>query len=211
MIFDEKHVKIHGCFIVWDGITRPEPGHDGKPKYSLKVVVNPNNPDLADMNNLANTTLQTSKFRGQLPGGGRMPIGQARADEFNNLYPGWVVLGCNTQRLPDVYDENGGKLDPMQYGQQLFGAQQVDVLVHCYEYDAKGNKGIATGLDAFSIIASAGAVPQNFGGAGIATQSAFGPSGAAPQGQAPQGQPTQQPAQQPAYGQPTQAQDFLPQ
>ena len=210
MIFDDKHVKIHGAFIVWDGITRPEQGHDGKPKYSLKVVVNPNNPDLADMNNLANATLQTSKFRGQLPAGGRMPIGQARQDEFNGMYPGWVVLGCNTQRLPDVYDENGGKLDPMQYGQMLYGAQQVDILVHCYEYDAKGNKGIATGLDAFSIIASANAVPQNFGGAGINTQGAFGPGSSQGQQPAPQGGYAPQ-GQQPAPGQPTQAQDFLPQ
>jgi len=185
--FDDTHVKILGCFVVWDGITRPDKNQDGSPKYSLKVVCNPNSPDLALFQSLANTSLQQSKFQGVLPQGGRMPIGQAMPTEFNGMYNGWAVLNCNTQRLPDVYDENGQRLDPMQYGQALYGGQQVDVLLHCYEYDKAGNKGIATGLDAFSIIASANAQRQNFGGSGVDTSRAFG------------------------GGQPQQAHNFMPQ
>jgi len=205
MIIDEKHVKIHGCFVVWDGITRPDTGPDNKPKYSLKVVVNPNSPDLAEFQQLANASLQQSKFKGVLPQGGRMPVGQAMPTEFNGMFNGWAVLNCNSQRLPDVYDENGQRLDPLQYGQLLYGGQQVDTLVHCYEYDKAGNRGIATGLDAFAIIVSANAPRQNFGGAGIDTSAAFGgapaqqPAQQVPAQQVPaQGQ---QPYQQPAQGQ----------
>ena len=177
--FDEKHVKINGCFIVWDGITRPDAGPDGKPKYSLKVVVPPNHPDMQLYSQLTNQALQESKWKGVLPAGARMPIGTARPDEFNGMFNGFAVLNCNSQRLPDVYDEAGQRLEPMQYGQLLYGAQQVDVLVHCYEYDKAGNKGLATGLDAFSIIVSANAPRQQFGGAGIDTSGAFGSGGGA--------------------------------
>ena len=44
--FDEKHVKICGCYVVWDGITRPDTGPDNKPKYSLKVVADPVDPSV---------------------------------------------------------------------------------------------------------------------------------------------------------------------
>jgi hypothetical protein len=177
--FDEKHIKLCGCFVVWDGITRPDKNPDGSPKYSLKVVV-PVGQDLQLYSDLANRALQESKWKGTLPAGARMPVGQAQAHEFNGMYNGWAVLNCNSQRLPDVYDEAGQPLDPMQYGQLLYGGQQVDVLVHCYEYDKAGNKGIATGLDGFAIIVSANAQRQQFGNAGIDTSGAFGGGGRQP-------------------------------
>lgn len=185
---DQDHVKINGCFVVWDGITRPDQDQGGNPKYSLKVVVDPNNPDLALYSGLANQALQQSKFKGVLPAGGRMPIGTAQANEFNGMYTGWAVLNCNTKRLPDVYDCNGARMDPMQYGPLIYGGQQVDVLVHCYEYDKAGNRGIASGLDAFELIVAANAPRQDFGSAGIDTSGAFGGGG----GQQPvQGHPQQ--------------------
>ena len=174
MIFDQEHVKIHGAVVLWDGITRPDMD-TGKAKYSLKVAVHPNNIDLQDMHNLAQATLQSCPFKGNLPNGCSLPgMAVAGPQEYEGLYNGWLVFGCNTQRLPTVYDENGAVMDPMQYGPLIYGGQQVDVLVHCYHYDKAGNRGIATGLDAFSIIVSANAAQQNFGGSGIDTSSAFG-------------------------------------
>ena len=207
--FDEKHVKINGCFLVWDGITRPDKNQDGSPKYSLKVVVPPNSPDMQLYSQLATQALQESKWKGVLPAGARMPIGQAQPTEFNGMFNGFAVLNCNSQRLPDVYDEGGQLLEPMQYGQLLYGGQQVDVLVHCYEYDKAGNKGIATGLDGFSIIVSANAQRQQFGNAGIDTSGAFGGGGQQPLQQQPlQQQPLQQQPlqQQPLQQQPLQQQ-----
>ena len=233
MFFDDSRVKIHGAIVVWNAITTPDQDQEGRPKYALKVVVNPNNPELAEFDQIANKTLVESEFKGTLPHGGRMPRGVAGPDEFNGLYTGWTVLNCNTKRLPAVYDESGNVLDPMQYGPQIYGGQVVDVLVHCYAYNAKGNKGVATGLDAFAIVASAQAAPISFGGSGIATAGAFGgprpqqaQGGFNPQAQQqaqggynPQAQQQAQggfnpQAQQPAQGgqqYPQQATDFLPQ
>jgi hypothetical protein len=188
--FDENHVKISGCTIVWDGITRPDKNQDGTPKYTLKVVVDPNNRDLVDFHQLAQETLQQSQFKGVLPAGGRMPIGVAEASEFNGLFPGHCVISAKTKFMPDVYDENGQALDPMQYGGLLYPGQRVDVLLHCYEYNAAGNRGVSAGLDAFAIIASAQAPKLEIGGGRMDTSGAFG-GGQTPQGYGPPPQPPQ--------------------
>ena len=188
--FDKDHVMIKGATIVWDGITRPDQAPDGATAYSLKVVVPPQCPDLQDMHTLANQKLQESEFKGTLPSGGRMPVGQAGPGEFNGQFNGWAVLNCNSRRVPDVYDEQGQRLDPMQYGPLLYGGQRVDVLVHCYAYNKMGNKGVACGLDGFAVIASAQAPRQEFGGNGVDTAAAFG--GQAPAQQQPQHAPAQQ-------------------
>ena len=226
--FDEKHVKICNCTVVWDGITRPDTGRDGKIKYSLKLIIEPNNPDLALFQALAATTLQQSKFQGVLPAGGLMPVGVVGPTEFNGMFNGFAVVSAKSQFCPDVYDELGAVLDPMQYGPMIYGGQKVDALVHCYAYDKAGNRGISTGLDAFAIIASAQAPRQDFGGGGIATAAAFGGQPAAPVAQpvapAPAPvypvQPVGTAAPAPGYPQPTtaapapaqpgQAQGFMP-
>ena len=59
--FDENHVKLCGGTVVWDGVTRPETvtqgKNAGKPKWTLKVLFPPNNPDLLLYDQLANKTL----------------------------------------------------------------------------------------------------------------------------------------------------------
>ena len=155
--FDEQHVKLCGGFIVWDGVTQPEIVQQGAKaggqKWTLKVVFPPNCPDLPLFDQLANQQLQQSKFRGQLPAGGRMPIGQVQPGEFGDHFPGWLVISFKTTlKTPDVYDENGAPIDPMQFNQVIYSGQKVDVLAHCYDYDAAGNRGIAAGLDAFAVI-----------------------------------------------------------
>lgn len=203
MFFDEKHVMIHDCTIVWDGITRPETIAQGKNagqlKYSLKVVIPPNSPDLVDMNQLAQTTLQQSQFfQGVLPAGGYMPLGTAGPTEFNGMFPGWCVMNVKSNRIPDVFDEGGIQLhDPMQFNPRVYPGQKVDILVHCYDYNDK-SKGVSAGLDGFRIIASAQAPRLQFGAGRVDSAAAFG-AGAGPQ-PAPVAQPGQQ--QQPQQQQP---------
>ena len=170
---DPTHVLVKDCLVVWDGVTRPENGDNGI-KYSLKVVADPNHPDIALLDQLGQKTLAESEFKGVLPQGGRMNIGTAGQGEFNGQYTGFAVVSGNTKRLPEVWDETGNIMDPMQYGNLLYGGQKVDIIVHCYAYNAKGNKGVATGLDAIRIIASANAPRQNFGGSGFDSSSVFG-------------------------------------
>lgn len=179
--FDDKHVMITGCTVVWDGVTRPDTDpQTGKVKYTLKVVVPTQSPDLAEFNTLALETLQASKFRGQLPAGGLMPIGQTKPGEFNNLFPGHAVISGKTFYAPDVYDEAGTKLDPMQYAPSLYPGQRVDVLLHCYDYDKAGNRGVAAGLDGLRIVASAAAPKLDIGTGGVDTAAAFGAPAAVP-------------------------------
>jgi len=216
--FDETHVKIQGCIVVWDGMNRVEaPNDNGNIKRSLKVVIDPNNPDIGLLQQLANNELQASEFKGILPQGGLMPIGTARPDEFNGMYPGWAVVNCSTFKMPDVYNEQGQMMtDPMQYLPTVFPGQIVDVLVHCKAYNQK-SKGVAARMDGFMIMVSRNAPRQNFGGGGIDTSNAFGGQ---PQQQPVQGQPQQQtyqqPQQQPVQGQPqqggapNQAHDYMP-
>ena len=132
-----------------------------------------------------------------------MPVTQAQPGEYNNLLNGYMIFNAKTGKLPDVYSETGQLLDIMQYGQLLYGGQQVDVLVHCYDYDNMGNKGIGIGLDGFAIIASAQAPRQSFGTGGINTANVFGGGGAAVQ-QNPVMQPPVQQPQQFAQQQPQQ-------
>jgi hypothetical protein len=205
--FDEQHVKICGGTIVWDGITAPEKqehgDNAGQPKWSLKVIFPPGNPDVALYDAMAQKTLRESQFKGVLPAGGYMPLRAVTAAEYGGAYTGWAVASFKTvRRCPDVYDENvpAQQLDPMQYGPLMYSGQQVDVLAHCYEFNQK-SKGIAAGLDAFAIIASAQAPRIETGSGGIATAGAFGGGGGGGGGGAPAyGQ--QPPAQaQPAYAQ----------
>jgi hypothetical protein len=221
--FDDRHVMIAGCTVVWDGVTRPETDpQTGKVKYTLKVVIPPSNPDLALYQALAQETLQVSKFRGVLPPGGLMPIGQTKEGEFNNLFPGHAVVSAKSFFAPDVYDETGTKLDPMQYAPSLYAGQRVDILLHCYDYDKAGNRGVAAGLDGLRIVASANAPKLDIGTGGVDTAKAFGSPTAppanpvpAPAAQGP-GQitgydpQTGQPIYAPAQGYPAQASNFLP-
>ena len=179
--FDEKHVKICGGFIVWDGITQPEivqqGAKAGSQKWTMKCVFEPSNPDLGLYDQLANKCLMESKWRGQLPQGGRMPIGQVGPDEFGGMFTGWSVISFKTTlKAPDVYDENGAPVDAMAFNQVIFTGQKVDVLAHCYDYDAAGNKGVSAGLDAFAVIQSAQAQRLQIGG-GVKTADAFGGGG----------------------------------
>jgi len=182
--FGEESVVIRGCTVVWDGMTRPEQANDGSIRYTLKVVAEPNNPDVAEFYKLSQEALQKSKFRGQLPQGGMMPIGTAGPNEFGGMFPGYAVINSKTKFMPNVHAENLDILDPMQWAPYMYPGQKVNVLLNCYEYDSHGNRGIGAGLQGVQIIQSAQAPRLPFGSGGPDTSSAFG--GNAPK-QQPQG------------------------
>ena len=202
--FSETSVVIHDCTIVWDGLNRPEQDNQGAPKYVLKVVINPSNPDLAEFNQIAQEALQTSKFNGVLPQGGRMPVGTAGPAEFGGMFPGFGVISAKTKFMPAVHAEDNSILDPMQWAAQIYPGQKVNVLVDCYEYDAMGNKGIGCGLQGVQLLTSQNAQRLALGGGGADTTAAFGgpqAQPAQPGPYAPQGAQPGMPAQ-PQPGQP---------
>ncbi len=185
---DNNRVLINNCIIVWDGVTRPEtleakPGEMPGQKWNLKLVIDPNNPDLQALDQAAQTELQQSDFKGVLPNGGLMPIGMTNpSDSWAQFFPGYAVVNASTYRQPDVYDENGQQLQPMQYGPMIYNGQRVNVIVHCKAYNNK-SRGVAARMDGFQIVTSANAERLNIGGGGYDCGAAFGGGGQ----QAPQG------------------------
>lgn len=184
---------VTGCRVVWDGITRPERNEDGSFKYNLKVVIPPNCPDLPILEQLANNELAQGDFRGVWPAGGIWPMRPTDHTEFQGMYPGWICLNATTYNTPQVFDEQGQQLDPMQYGPLIYGNQQVNLLVHFKSYNNK-SKGIAARLDGFQIVLSAQAQQASFGG--VNAQQAFAGGGGAPAPQGPPGGYQQPPAPQ---------------
>jgi hypothetical protein len=200
LAIDENHLKICGAMIAWDGVTRPDQTTDGSVRYNLKLLIPGDSPDVAILNDLIQKEIREGKFAGMLPNGARTPVMQVQPHEYNGQFNGYIAISVKTGNLPDVFDENGARLDPMQYGSLLYPGQIVDVLVHCYSYDNM-SKGVAVGLDGFAIIRSANAMRQNFGGTGIDTASAFGGGAQQQQQGYPQQQYQQPPMQQQGYPQ----------
>lgn len=207
-LLDDRHVLVEGATVVWDAITRPEKRDDGSESRKLKVVIPANSPDAPLIEQLAQQCLAESKWRGTLPNGANWAISQVQPGEYNNQFVGGWVINPSSNRVPDIYDENGNQLtDPMQYGSLIYQGQLVSVIVHCWDYDNK-SKGIATGLDGVKIHVSANAPRQQFGGGGFNAGAVFGNGGGGmPQGGQPmqqQGQPQGGYQQQPQGGQPMQ-------
>ena len=162
---DQTHVLVENAIVVWDAITRPDVRDDGSKSHKLKVVIPPGSQDAQLVEAMAAQCLQESKWKGVMPNGGNFAISQVQPGDFNNMYNGGYVINPSTNRLPDIFDESGNRLDPMQYGNLLYGGQVVSVIVHCWDYDNK-SKGIATGLDGVRIHTSLNAPRQQFGGGG---------------------------------------------
>ena len=165
---DDTHVQLKRGIIVWDAITRPDPvPNDPTAKsYAVKIVVDNRDPDVALLNQMATTVLAAHPvFKGVLPAGGRWAITPVNPTDYDGLFPNHVEINCKSRRPPDIRDENGRQLDPMQYGPLMFTGQNIDVVVHTYAYNT-ASKGVAAGLDGLIINQSAQATPHNFGGGG---------------------------------------------
>lgn len=195
-MIDNDHVMVQGAMILWDGMTRPDTNESGT-KHHFKLAVEPSNPDIALLEQLAQRKLSEGTFKGVLPASGTMPVATLGPSEYEGKLPGWKVFTCGTYRgVPDIYDENGQQLDIMAVSQQIYSGQRLKVMVHCYENNGKV-KGIACGLDGFCVLTSQNAQRQNFGGGpGANTAAAFGgqPAQAAPAASAPPPPPQQAPA-----------------
>jgi len=165
-----KNMVVCRGIVVWDGITRPEAleARDGKApgmKWNLKIVLEPNNPDLPVLDQLAQRELFEGEFKGNLPRGGNMPIGNVGNDEFKGMFPGHAVINVSTFRQPQVVGENGNALQPHEYGPLFYNGQRVDVILHCNTYN-NVSKGVATRLDAIRILTSENAPRLDIGGGG---------------------------------------------
>ena len=203
---DQETVLVEGAVVVWDAVSKPEaPEHGGPAKFKLKVIIPPGSPDAALVNQLAANCLNASKWKGNLPAGGVWPITPIAPGEYGDLYAGGHIINPSSKHCPDVYNDSGQKMDPMQYSGLLFQGQSVDVIVNVWDFDNKA-KGISTGLEAVRINISRNAQRQQLtaGTGGYDASKVFGNPSA--QGQAPQGY-----GQAPAQGQAPQGYGQAPQ
>ena len=190
-------VAVSGrCTVVWNAITAPNKNEDGTVQnWSIKLVCPPNDPDLRDLQAIADQELATGLWKGKLPVGGRPAIGTARAEEFNDMFPGYAVINPKTWReAPKVYDMNGNVLSPIVYASQLYQGAIVEVMVQAFSYDKK-SKGVSFSLDAIRIV-DATTPRLNLGGSSVDTGAVFG-------------KPASNPPPPPGPGGPPPAPDFL--
>lgn len=178
--YDAKRVLMNGGLVVWDGITRPNETRDQKTGvtsyvYSLKCLFPPNCPDVAIFEDLARQELNNSEFRGQMPNGGTWPVSRVGPNEFKGMYTGWWCVNFKTYRSPQVFDNRGVAMQPMQYNPLVYTGQIVNVLAHCKAFNNM-SKGIAARLDGFSPVVEANAPRIDFGG-GASASGAFGGDG----------------------------------
>jgi len=176
---DGKHCTIPGI-VVWDGITTPDTDNAvGKPKYSCKIVVDPNAPELAELQHLATEELNSGIFKGVMPHGGLWIMAPVQpTDKFNidGMFNNFMWLNASTYNgQPQVYDQNGQLIPPMQLASVIYPGSKVELLVEAYCYD-KQSKGIKPSLAGIRII-DATAPRLSISGSSIDVASVFGAPG----------------------------------
>jgi len=151
---DETHVKTCTGIVIWDGITRPEPPKNGetRPSYNIRIAIPNSAPELQELDQLAKKALTESVFKGQLPAGANWPFAPADVEKLGPLVTNHTAFSASTKLgAPPVFDANGQKLEPMQYGAMLYPGAKVQILVSAYAYN-NIQKGISFGLSGIGII-----------------------------------------------------------
>lgn len=164
---DDSHVLSCNGVIIWEAVTKPDTNDDGSLSWNLRIAVDPNAPEIAELQQLVQLGLKNSTKKGvTLANPGNNPISPIDLAKFPEL-PGRVCFSAGTrQGQPPVYDVNGAELQPMIFGPKLYNGTVVRLLVHSYAYENK-QKGINFGLDGVQIIDST-APRLSIGAAGLA-------------------------------------------
>lgn len=166
---DDSHVLSCNGVIIWEAVTKPDTNDDGSLSWNLRIAVDPNAPEVAELQQLVQLGLKNSSKKNVNPANpGNNPISPIDQSKFPEL-PGRVCFSAGTrQGQPPVYDINGAELQPMVFGPKLYNGTVVRLLVHAYAYENK-QKGINFGLDGVQII-DATAPRLSIGAAGMAKE-----------------------------------------
>lgn len=166
---DDSHVLSCNGVIIWEAVTKPDTNDDGSLSWNLRIAVDPNAPEVAELQQLVQLGLKNSTKKGvTLANPGNNPISPIDQSKFPEL-PGRVCFSAGTrQGQPPVYDANGAELQPMIFGPKLYNGTVVRLLVHSYAYENK-QKGVNFGLDGVQII-DATAPRLSIGAAGMAKE-----------------------------------------
>lgn len=201
-IVDDSHVLTMNGVIIWEAVTKPDDNDDGSKSWNLRIAVDPNAPEIAELQGLVQKALRESnKKEVSVSTPGNNPISPIDVGKFPEL-PGRVCFSAGTrQGQPPVYDANGALLNPMVFGPMLYNGTVVQLLVHAYVY-ANKQKGVNFGIDGVRII-DATAPRLSIGAAGMAVDKVTAIMAGAMGGAVQQQQQTPPPpVQQPAAHQP---------
>lgn len=151
--FKDRYVVTDRCMLIWDGLSRPEIRDDGSQSLSVRVAIKKSAPCIAELEQIAQTALLESEFRGALPPGGNWPLTtEADVSKLTNAVANCLSVGAATTRaVPPIYDAAGNELAAMQYKPMLYAGAIVQLLVHAYAYNNK-QKGVSFGLDGIMIV-----------------------------------------------------------
>lgn len=154
MRYGENMVIIKGLILTWDGITNPKPPKEAGKKgvYNVTCLIHPNAPELQEVAQIAQTALNESQWRGQIPHKGHMPTGNpVDPDKFGSKYAQYLSISAvKGGSCPPVVDINGQEMDPILYGPMLYPGCIIDLLVSAYAYD-NVNKGIGLSIEGIRI------------------------------------------------------------
>jgi len=179
--YNENTVLTSNGIILWNGITNPERKEDNLLSYSVKIAIPANSVEKTELEQLAQKALtESADFKGKLPNGGNWPVMDIDLTKFQAdaaRLAGHVAINAKTGHAPKVYDQNGQKLDPMQYGQLLYAGAKVKLLVRAYAFNNK-SKGIAYSLEGLQIVDAT--APALAVGGGMSESEVAGAFGAAP-------------------------------
>ncbi len=178
---DQDHVITCDGIIIWEAVTKPDVSDkDQSLSWNLRVAVDPNAPEVAELRQLRDKALRESKKPNVNPGNpGNDPIMSIDAAKFPEIPSNWLAFSAGTkQGAPTVCNAAGLDLQPMTYGPQLYNGAIVRLLVHAYAYDNK-QRGINYGLDGVQIINSQ-APRLSIGAVGMSKDAVKGAFGGAP-------------------------------
>lgn len=198
MLIGNDMVKTCAVKVAWDGVTKPEKLDDGGLKHSLSGLINPNSPEYAEMQQLADKALAASNFKGVLPPGGHPAFTPADANKLGAIANGLMKFtAVSYNGVPPIY-ENGQRIDLMQLGGKLYPGCEVTMLLQPRVYDNK-SKGVGFWLQGFEIVnPHAPKLDVGSGASESELNSAFGGGATTPQGQGATPAPTATAPQPPA-------------
>ena len=170
----DKQAIVEGV-LIWDGITRPEEPKNGlSAKYTVKIAVHPNQPEVLELTHILTKELNEGPFRGALPNGAKWGLNSVQAGTADGVLDGWLCMNAGTYNgAPSIYDTSGAVLQPMTYGPMIYPGMKVQILVHAYTANKAGNNAVVFGLDGIMII-DATTPRLNVGGSAAGASQAFG-------------------------------------
>lgn len=205
MFYNDNFVITCNARVIWDGVVaKPEQMDDGSFKYSLRVAIPANAPEISELQTIIDRELQTGIFKGVFPNGGNQAMSDVGAGEFGDMLVGHKVMNSVTYGTrPDVYDINGQMLDPMVYGHMLYPGATVQLILSARSYNNK-SKGLGFWLNGIKIIDTTS--PKLPVGHSVDAAAAFAQAPAqAGSAQVPANAPTAPPAAAPSAVAPTAA------